>query len=214
MLLFCGALSPPVSSYEKKMCMVSKFIIHHSFILHVLRCAFESQWFKAPPPATTPPETWESYLIPLSPHIQSIPKPSKGYYLLWQTGLMMDGWLPTLPKVKFRLCKWDHPRGEVSALLVMGGRKQSPSSPSVKPPALSWPVWHFSDHQACWPLGEWISLLVTVLAMSEGNLLGPLYMSNNRHGGSLPFPFISWRFLPLSILFSCQNSKYAPAALV
>lgn len=86
----------------------------------------------------------------------------------------------------------------------------SPSSPLV----LFSLGWHFPKHQSLQPSGEKTSLLVTVLAESEGKLLGPSYMSNNKHGGSLSSLFISSRFLPLSILFSHQNPKDAPAALV
>ena len=113
----------------------------HSFIYsfmcwHVPLKVSDSRHHPQWPP---PPKTWESYLTLLSPHIQSVPKPSKGHYLLWHTELMLDGWLPMLPKVKFRLCKWDNPGGEVSALLIMAGRKQAVQRPTPHPPSIPLP---------------------------------------------------------------------------
>lgn len=167
-----------------------------------------------PPPVTQP------RLLPL-PLIQSTTELSKGHYLLWQTVLMSMVDLTCVLKLNLSFvseilaggltqCSSDHG--------IMGGRKQplhrSTPHPPSSPSALSPLSWHFPDHQPLQPLGEWTSLLVTALATDEGKLLGPLYVSNDKHGGSLTSLFISSRSLPLSILFSHQNPKCAPAALV
>lgn len=98
---------------------------------------------------------------------------------------------------------------------MMGGRKRAltrlPLALPLSHPALSPLPWHYPDIKLSGLWGDRLVFQLPSLQQVKG-IAWPLY--NNKHGGPLPFLFISSRFLPLSTLFSRQNPKPAPAAPV